>query len=58
MEDTEFNLLTLQNLIRSKLDIQAHEAINGQVAIDMVRKLLEKPCKCPNRAYKFIIMDI
>ena len=32
--------------------------MNGQMAVDMFKQGLDKECKCPNRAYKLILMDI
>jgi CheY-like chemotaxis protein len=34
------------------------EATSGQMAIDLVKKTLEKTCNCRNRTYKIIFMDI
>jgi CheY-like chemotaxis protein len=37
---------------------QVDEATSGQMAIDLVKKSLEKKCNCRNRTYKIIFMDI
>ena len=34
------------------------EATSGQMAVDLVKKSLEKECNCRNRTYKIIFMDI
>ena len=51
-------MMTIVQMIQKKFDISPCEAQNGQIAIDMIKDLLKKPCKCPNRAFKMIIMDI
>ena len=47
VDDIEFNILPLKLLIKEHFDIDIEEATNGAIAIDMYKKGLEKPCKCP-----------
>ena len=34
------------------------EAINGKIAYEMYKEGFDRKCGCPDRAYKFIVMDI
>ena len=58
VDDQEFNLMTLRTMLETKYQITPDEAQNGQVAIDMYQEGLNKDCKCVNRAYKLVLMDI
>ena len=57
-EDNVFNMMAVVSIIMDKYKIKPIEAINGKIAIDMFKEAMNKPCKCPNRAYKLIFMDI
>ena len=50
--------MALKAMLELKSQITPDEAQNGQIAIDMFKAGLDKECKCPNRAYKLILMDI
>ena len=58
VDDGDYNLMTLRTILEFKFQIIPDEAQNGQIAIDMFKAGLDKECKCPNRAYKLILMDI
>lgn len=52
------NLMALRLMLQDLYNITPEEAENGQVAVNMFKEGLSKECKCPNRAYKLILMDI
>ena len=58
VDDTSFNVMTLKLLIKDKYDMDADEAVNGKIGVEMFKKGLDKPCGCPDRAYKLIFMDL
>lgn len=35
-----------------------HEVANGLMALDMVKRELRKQCRCPDKGYKLILMDV
>lgn len=45
-------------MIFNKYEIMAEEAQNGEIAVEMFTKGVQKECKCINRAYKLVFMDI
>lgn len=45
-------------MIFDKLKIKPEEAQNGEIAVQMYKEAMKKECKCKNRAYKLIFMDI
>ena len=51
VDDNEFNLITLKEIIRQKFKVECDLAQNGQVAIDMVKNRL-------GNQYKLILMDL
>ena len=53
-----FNMMAVVSVIFDKYKIRPTEAANGKIAIDMFKEAMNKPCKCVNRAYKLIFMDI
>jgi hypothetical protein len=58
VEDNEFNMMTVVSVIFDKYKFKPAEAQNGLIAVNMVKEALQKPCKCKNRAFKLIFMDI
>ena len=50
--------MALRLMLEECFNISPVEAVNGQMAIDMFKEGLDKECKCSNRAYKLILMDI
>lgn len=58
VDDNEMNLLALKVMLKIQFNITPDEAENGQIAVDMYKEGLRKECKCINRAYKLIFMDI
>ncbi|CAD8074872.1 unnamed protein product [Paramecium primaurelia] len=57
VDDTQFNIDTLQILL-SKIGIhQVDYSINGYKAIEKIKQK-EKCCKCDSRMYKLIFMDL
>ena len=57
-EDNVFNMMAVTSMMFDKFKIKPIEAANGQIAIDLFREAMNKPCGCSNRAYKLIFMDI
>ena len=57
-EDNVFNMMAVVAIIFDKYKIKPTEAANGKIAIDLFREAMNKPCQCPNRAYKLVFMDI
>ena len=45
-------------MLNDKYNLEPDEAHNGKIALEMFQKEFEKPCKCDNRGYKLILMDI
>jgi CheY-like chemotaxis protein len=51
-------MMTVNMLLLSLYGIKPDEAQNGKIAVEMFQNAMQKSCKCPNRAYKLILMDI
>ena len=51
-------MMAVVSIIFDKYKIKPTEAANGSIAIEMFKKAMDKPCKCANRAYKLVFMDI
>ena len=45
-------------MIKEKYDLEIEIAVDGQIAVDMYTKAINKPCGCDLRAYRLIIMDL
>jgi CheY-like chemotaxis protein len=58
VEDNEFNMNAVTNMIFRICGIKPEEAQNGLIAVDKFKESLDLPCKCFNRAYRLIVMDI
>ena len=58
VDDNDFNLMPLNMLITQLFQIQTDLAFNGIQAVQLFKENYEKACKCDNRAYKFIFMDL
>jgi hypothetical protein len=58
VDDNDFNTMTIRVIMLDKFGFEPDEACDGDVAVEMFKKGLEKPCGCPNRAYKLIFMDL
>ena len=50
--------MAAKSIFTSTYYYQVDEATSGQMAIDLVKKSLEKECNCRNRTYKIVFMDI
>ena len=51
-------MMAVVSIIFDKYKIKPTEAANGKIAIEMFKEAMDKPCKCSNRAYKLVFMDI
>ena len=58
VDDTEFNIYALKTILLAMYGIEADEAQNGQIALEMVKGRLKRSCQCQDRCYKLIFMDI
>ena len=58
VDDTIFNVLPLKYMIKESFDLDIETALDGQIAVNMYRESLSKPCQCDLRAYRLIIMDL
>ena len=50
--------MPLKALMEEEFKLTPDIAENGQIAVDMYKERFKKPCKCKNRAYKLVMMDI
>lgn len=58
VEDTEFNLIAVKNMLKLITNAEIVEAHNGKIAVDLFKQYNSKSCNCPNRAFKLILMDL
>jgi CheY-like chemotaxis protein len=54
----EYNILPLRWMIKENYNIDIEDACNGKIALDKFKVGFQKPCKCINRTYRLILMDI
>ena len=58
-EDNEFNMETVVQLLKAiDSEIELVEAQNGKIALQKFRESLNKPCNCPDKGFRLILMDI
>ena len=58
-EDNVFNMMTVVQLLKAlNPELVLVEAPNGKIAVQKYREALAKPCKCANKGFKLILMDI
>ena len=58
VDDNQFNIQALKLTISEHFQVEVHEAINGQLAVDKFVQMFSKDCNCPNKNFKVIFMDI
>ena len=58
VDDNDFNLMPLKLLINQIFKLRVDEAFDGEQALEKFREGFLKPCKCANRSYRFIFMDL
>ena len=58
VDDNEFNLLALKGNIKNNFNIEAMEAENGQIALDIFIAGILKQCSCKERVPQLVFMDI
>jgi CheY-like chemotaxis protein len=51
------NMMALRLILRNT-GVPMHKALDGKEAVKKFKREFEKPCGCPNRAYRMIFMDI
>ena len=58
-EDNEFNMMTVVTLLKDiNPELTIVEAQNGKIAVDKFKEAVKKECKCNNRGFKLVLMDI
>lgn len=58
VDDTEFNIVPVKLMIKEHYGLEVSVAGNGKIAYDTYADQIKKPCQCPYRAFRLIIMDI
>lgn len=58
MDDNPYNIVPLEYELRKKYFINTEEANGGLTAVEMFKEGFDRPCGCPNRFYKLILMDV
>ena len=58
VDDTEFNIIPVERMLKNHFNIDVHKASNGQIAVDMFKQRLAKPCRCAAKTYRLILMDL
>ena len=58
VDDIFFNMMAVRLMIEDKFNMGVSEALDGNIAVDMFKAGLDKPCGCPNRAFNLIFMDM
>jgi PleD family two-component response regulator len=58
VDDNNFNIMAITSIIKENFKIEVHEANNGEKAVEMYKKAVSKKCKCRDRVYRVIFMDI
>ena len=58
VDDIGFNIMAVKVMIEESFNMGVTEALDGHIAVDLFKAGLDKPCKCPNRAFKLIFMDM
>ena len=63
VDDNVFNIMTLQTILEISLKLKSDKALNGKLALDLIKKRIEEnkrePCSCSRKRanYKLIFMD-
>ena len=58
VDDTEFNIIPVERMLKNHFNIDVDKAQNGQIAVDMFKQRLSKPCRCAAKTYRLILMDL
>lgn len=58
VDDNDFNLLSLKQLVVSLFNIEPISVCNGLEALNIFKETYNKKCGCPNRSFRIIFMDI
>ena len=58
VDDTEFNIIPIKSMLVSIYKVPVETANNGKIAVDMYKEAVNRECRCEQRAYKLIIMDL
>ena len=59
VDDIEMNLIPLIGILKSlNPSLITVEAQNGEIAVKKYTEALDKPCNCPNKGFKLVLMDL
>lgn len=58
VDDTSYNLIPLRKFISDGFGIECEEANNGLEAFEKFKAAYERECRCENRIFKLVLMDI
>jgi CheY-like chemotaxis protein len=58
VDDGPTNILAIKLMSEEMLNVKVDEANNGLVAVEQFQKQVNKKCRCDNRFYRIIFMDI
>ena len=58
VDDNSYNILAVKLMLKDKFQMDIEEALDGKFAVEMFEEAIQKPCGCPNRAFKLIFMDL
>jgi CheY-like chemotaxis protein len=58
VDDNNFNIMAITSILKENFELEIHEASNGEQAVEMYKQAFQKPCKCRDRVYRVIFMDI
>ena len=57
-DDMEFNIMPVRFLIKQNYGLDIDESSDGKVAFEKFEEGFNQPCRCINRTYRLIFMDI
>jgi CheY-like chemotaxis protein len=46
VDDNQFNILALKSILLDNFDIEVQTAVNGQLAVEIVKEAFNKECRC------------
>ena len=58
VDDNDYNIQAIEMQLEEFWGLEADKAQNGEMAVQMFKEGFQKSCKCANRHYRLIFMDI
>ena len=59
VDDNAMNILAVSSILKlQNPSLTIFEAQNGQIAVEKYKESLDKPCNCPCKGFKLVLMDI